>query len=233
MYNVKELEASAGHTSFEAFRYTPELFDAKLSDFGIEQAKKAAQLTKNLQVTHVYVSPLRRAIKTAEQVFSLHDPLPKFIVLPLLRELMTISCDIPVELETVKQEFPKFDFSLFDSFRNQDLWSVETFQDDSTKSTLLSEYNETKKKEPGLLFKEFLLKKLTLKGEALESRMSIKTRMELSKEFLKERIKEGQKAALVSHYTFLKCFTGTRYSENGKPKDGYIFENCEVKEYQL
>jgi broad specificity phosphatase PhoE len=42
MYNVKELEASAGHTSFEAFRYTPELFDAKLSDFGIEQAKKAA-----------------------------------------------------------------------------------------------------------------------------------------------------------------------------------------------
>lgn len=52
------------------------------------------------------VSPLRRAIQTANELFRDHPNRPKFVAEPMLREMILSSCDIGARLEETMKEFP-------------------------------------------------------------------------------------------------------------------------------
>lgn len=47
--------------------------DARLTDLGIEQAKSLVSQLENLKLDYLYVSPLKRAIETANQANSQHQ----------------------------------------------------------------------------------------------------------------------------------------------------------------
>ena len=59
--------------------------DGLLNELGIEQAKKLALRLREEDMTAVYVSDLKRAVRTAEEVLYFH-PRTKMILAPQLRE---------------------------------------------------------------------------------------------------------------------------------------------------
>lgn len=63
------------------------------------------------QIDTVIVSPLRRAIQTAHYLFKDHPSKPKMIVNPMVREMISSSCDIGGNLSETMKEYPEFDYS--------------------------------------------------------------------------------------------------------------------------
>ena len=71
--------------------------DPELSEDGIEQANKQAEVAKLTEFTTVLVSPLRRALETAYLLFkdtNYFNSL-KFVIVPILREQIYSVAEIP------------------------------------------------------------------------------------------------------------------------------------------
>ncbi|CAG9316732.1 unnamed protein product [Blepharisma stoltei] len=93
------------------FRWDRSYCDAPLSEIGIEQASSKVDQAHSLNVTKVYVSPLRRALQTCDILFRNHPNTPKIVVHPLFTELIHNSHDIPTYSGTPYPEFSHFDWS--------------------------------------------------------------------------------------------------------------------------
>jgi len=222
-----------------AFRFKEEFIDCSLSTEGIKQAKKAASTLSDANIRYVFVSPLKRTLLTAQIMFENHKNRPHVIVLPVIREIFASSCDIPGDLEPLKQEFPDFDFSLMDDFRNQDYWFFDTMVNQNARNDLLNEIQETFPCEEQRLknYRAYLAHRM---GECFpnlnESGFDVIERTLMAKKMLKEKVKdleEGERIAVVSHSSFLRRFTAKNFDHTGNSTDGRQLENAEVMEYTL
>lgn len=74
------------------------LQDSVLTSAGIAQCKLAAEHLQNYDIQILMLSPLRRAIETAYHTFQSHPNFAnmQIILHPLLREKVTVSCDVPL-----------------------------------------------------------------------------------------------------------------------------------------
>ena len=82
-------------------------YDARITDKGKEQALKTSINLKNIIFDTYICSPLTRTMET----FSLIFPDKKPILQPFIREHLFHSCDVGRQPDTLKKEFPQFDFS--------------------------------------------------------------------------------------------------------------------------
>lgn len=103
----------------------PSLRDSPLSLRGRLQAQKSSQHLQELLRTSsheceakfqppqvVLVSPLRRALMTATELFYSCENGPRFVALEILREKRTgLACDERSSVEDLRQQFPQVDFS--------------------------------------------------------------------------------------------------------------------------
>ena len=102
-----------------------EFRDARLSPLGIEQCMSSQPIVNQLKIHTIMVSPLRRTLETAYNVYKTHPNFDKikFLVVPALRECLNTTSDIPIHIEETIREFrdliPQLDFSLFDEFEEQ------------------------------------------------------------------------------------------------------------------
>jgi len=238
-YNICEIEAVKEKKDFLLFRYRPDFIDCSLSEEGHQQAITASKIVQEEDVKYVFASPLRRALQTTRLLFESHKNKPKVIVLPLLREHLSTSCDIPDNLDMLMGEFPDYDFSLFSEYEDKKLWIIHTLQDEAVKKELLVAYNEEflKLMDNKLSFSEYILEKMkALHPKQFESRVNLRERTEKVKNIVKEyqaKLMENEHIAIVSHYSFLKMFTATSFKDTGKAINGLCFENCEVVKYAL
>lgn len=234
-YNYEEALAKENNKDPHEVNLRKELIDAYLTNLGESQAQKANNAAKELDITTVYVSPLRRALQTAQFLFQGHKNKPKMIVLPLIREKLGATCDIPEDLNTVKAEFPLFDFSIPMQTKPPEYYLFDSMRDERWGKKFLQEYLQNKDlhwyeyKTPSLFFYQQLVR---VQGD-LESRRGMKKRVEEVKQFLLENTREDEKIALVSHGSYLKAFTATEFAENGYALNGHLFENCEILQYEL
>ena len=82
-------------------------YDARITEKGKEQALKTSINLKNIIFDNYICSPLTRTMET----FSLIFPDKKPILQPFIREHLFHSCDVGRQPDTLKKEFPQFDFS--------------------------------------------------------------------------------------------------------------------------
>jgi broad specificity phosphatase PhoE len=215
--------------------FRPELLDAHLTDFGISQTHEAAIQAQDLDITTVLVSPLRRALQTAYNIFKDHKNKPKLKVFPMIREKMGATCDIAVELNDIMKEFPMFDYSIPLQSKPPEHYFFDTMRCEHLGPKFKQEFLEKRQldwfphKTPPLFFMDRLFKE----NKDLESRKGMKKRVEEVRKILLENIDPNEKLALVSHASFLKAFTATNYAENGYALDGHILKNCEILKYEL
>jgi len=64
----------------------------------------------------IYVSPLKRALQTAVEIFQKHESKPNFIAEPRLREGMASICDIASRTHYSIKLYPFIDFSFLKQY---------------------------------------------------------------------------------------------------------------------
>ena len=135
-HNLAEIKCHEANEDFLPTKFSMELIDCGITEFGYEQAKTAAEELKSINIKLVIVSPLRRALATAMELFKNHPNNPTFKVIPIVREYIDSACDIPDDLEKIKKEFPYVDFSEMDSFKDKDMWILESLFNETLKADL-------------------------------------------------------------------------------------------------
>lgn len=191
------------------------------------------------------VSPLRRTLETAYNVYKTHPNFDKikFLVVPNLRECLNTSSDIPVHIEETIREFreliPQLDFSLFDEFEDRPHYFLEAMHaevKDKIKSQLVSKDGDSL----GSNCQDLILEMVQAAfPERLEVRWNIFDRANLVKKLIKKYIEENnvpgdEKIVLVTHYVYCYLHTGkwnkeyTREESLPMPDNCIIMDNCDL-----
>ena len=131
-------------------------YDARITQRGVEQAKKLNNRIKNLKFDKYFCSPLTRTLET----FSIVFPSKKPVIEPLIREHLYHSCDVGRQPKKLKKEFNDFDFNNLNDF----WWNNN--KPINEKKIIQESHNDIK-----IRFKSFLLsiKKLNLQKIVLVS----------------------------------------------------------------
>jgi broad specificity phosphatase PhoE len=111
IYLVRHAQ-STFNAVYDKTKSDPMIFDPPLTALGEMQVKQAQAEISQLDISQVIVSPLTRALQTADLMFG--DTLP-FHICPEVRERLFHSCDVgraPSELATI---FPHHDFAHLDT----------------------------------------------------------------------------------------------------------------------
>lgn len=121
-------QAWEASSNWNDVQFQKQYLDCDLSKLGYEQTTEAREIANKINIKIVYVSPLKRTLITAREVFKDHPSKPKFVVVPLLREKITATCDIPGDIHVLLKDFPEFDFSLLtEKAHNKLLWVLDSF----------------------------------------------------------------------------------------------------------
>ena len=168
------------------------LIDPTLAEFGFDQTLHGAKATSKINVHTVFVSPLRRALTTAHNLFCQHPNFENinFVVEPLMRERIHTTCDIPgplnVLLKEFKEKIPQLNTSAFDRYDKQELWYIEDLEN-TIKETIKAQMNEGKTPEEAIFEKI----KQNFPG-SVESLANIVKRIEKLVPMVKDYIKESE-----------------------------------------
>lgn len=237
-YNIIDSVESAKGTNILDYKFREDLIDCDITERGYEQAKKAAEDMKDINVTLVLVSPLLRALRTCYEIFKDHKNKPKVVVWPWSREIVDSSCDIPGDLEELKSKFPTFDFSMMDALEDKDCWILETIYAEDSKEELSRLKDMIQPDEDrGKAFRRLFCKKLhdnypTKYDKGFELVNRSRLVMKQFKEIL-EKVPKDERVACVGHSAILWRLTATKFDEKGMPIDGTHLENCQILEFEL
>lgn len=218
--------------------------DAQLSEFGIEQCLKASEVAKSLPVHTIFVSPMRRAIKTTYLIFKDHPNFEKinFILTPKLREHLHSSNDIPWNIEdTVKeysQYFKNFDTSALDEYEDPKHYFIEDLNQ-PLRDTLAEKIQPWEDDEVGSNACEVICN--YIKGvfpERSESIRNTYNRGQNVRDRIRQLLESGkvakdEKIIVCAHSFFFRIWTN-KWSEEtegdhelGMPNDYVWMKNCE------
>ncbi|OMJ89235.1 hypothetical protein SteCoe_8621 [Stentor coeruleus] len=207
-----ELENSGKKSQIVNLKWQPQYIDVELSDFGERQAQLAIPAAHALRVKIVFVSPLRRALRTAQILFENHPDQPKIIVHPQLAEKLKNAPDVSLWTGNPYPQFTKFDWSLFGS---------EYFLFDIVKNSKTEELSKLAIEEvPMKLLEEMQM----MVPEKIETAGDMLKRAKASKDIWNRYSSYGN-IALVAHSNFFKFYT-MRF--DGGEKSYRWMQNCEI-----
>ena len=106
---------------FTATRRDPGIVDARLTEYGHQQAEDAARRLAREKITRIIASPYTRALQTAE-------PLARVLglrvrVQPVVRERYGFACDIGTPRARLTEIWPHCDFDAF-----EDVWWPDAYE---------------------------------------------------------------------------------------------------------
>ena len=215
-------------------KFSEELIDPLLHPKGIEQCKNGQKDVNSRNITHVFVSPLIRTLQTTQLMFETHPNLGKikFIVHPLLREILDNSNDIPNHtLKETRDKFSglekyKFDFSLFDKLEIPDLYYLLDLNNPE-RDNLIKTIKETKRDDVEVVLEA----ERADPSRKLETSFNVQKRVDTFKEFLANYIKDnvalGDDVAVVTHSLIISHASTKERDSEGKPPYKKM-NNCEV-----
>lgn len=223
----------------------PEVVNAILTEEGINQCKKTASTTLKdtyQNIRYAMVSPMRRAIQTFENSFE-NYPNEKNLKVDLnehLRETIgapsDVCCWTEDEFATIDRDRFNWDFLAAKPLPN--FWFFESLDEVNKKTA----YDLFKGKEDLSVEakKNILLQDMCSEENFLfkwESENSKIIRVQKAKEILCNKIKaeniQDYEMVIVTHYDTLRMFTAKNFDKDLKPVDYMIFDNAEIKEFDL
>lgn len=189
------------------------LIDCSLSKEGVLQAQRthlpSAYVQHNRKVDILFVSPLTRALETAELLIKTNRlEVKHVIVLPELTEVLSKICDLSSPIEEKRRRFKSFDFSEMDRFLQEkrgQLRSEEEWQD----AQVDPDYREDilRKESYGLRYMGILRKIFPVPLESSERCFDRSLRaLELMKHHTSRL--QAERILVVSHNRVLKYLDG-------------------------
>jgi broad specificity phosphatase PhoE len=223
---------------------------AKGHDQAKEVGKQLDKVANDLKV--IFTSPLRRSLQTTQEILDSMEnkTVQKVFVIPTMREVIESACDVPSDIKTLRKEFSSFDWSAFDDVkdnknRSMTYWIMTIGCAPGTETPMEIYERIMKRKykshEDAVkgMEEEFLKTMNSLSPDFCEDREELWNRVQLSKQLVKEHIKEeGLKdgeVAVVAHGIYLMYFLSTakdldqNYELCGKP----MLKNCKLTPHKL
>lgn len=207
-----ELENSGKKSEIATLKWQPQYIDVELSEFGERQAQQAITAAHALRLKTVFVSPLKRALRTAQILFENHPDQPRIIVHPQLAEKLKNAPDISLWNGSPYPQFSKFDWSLFTS---------DYFLFDIVKNSRTDALSK-------LPIEDIPMKLLqvmeSMVPNKIETANEMLKRSKASKDIWKRHANNGS-VALVAHSNFFKFYT---MKFDGTEKSYRWMQNCEI-----
>ncbi|CAI2377197.1 unnamed protein product [Moneuplotes crassus] len=236
------------HSNFEELSKwicDPTLRDPRLSETGHHQCREARPLVNSLKIHTVFVSPLRRTLETAYLIYHAHPDFEniRFIVLPVIRESLNTSSDIPSDVDQVIEEFreliPQLDDSPLEEYEDKKHYFLEDLQTD-VKDVIKAELEDDEDDPLGSNAYDLFIResKQAFPGR-LESKWNVYDRSVKAKKFVKNYIRnyqipKDQKIVILAHCIYFYMHTGKwdwkcdREKELSYPTDFIRMKNCEI-----
>ena len=211
---------------YEYKKFSPELVDPALHSKGIQQAIGARSDIASLNIKYIFVSPLRRALQTCTELFKEHPNLHnmKFIVHPLLIEILNNANDLPANIAKTIKEFEgapmNYDFNIFKGMERPELYYLYNLNN-PPKDKLVEEIKEGKAE--GEFDDINIVLKAAVKNAPLplETYFNVKNRLLQFFQYLREYIVENnieeKEVAIVGHSMQLGIYISTETTPEGKP----------------
>ena len=207
------------------------LVDPYLSHIGVNQCIAAQHTINQLPIKYVLVSPIQRTLETATLLFEAHPNRAaiKFIVLPIIREIMANPDDIPVfTLSRFKDKYEShkdlhFDFSLVENSRNRLLYFLETM-DEEVRDRVMNEVYRSKEEDYVNIMLNVMREKWThcpQHNKKIESFGNGRKRGHqfaqwVTQDFMMENEVSGNEIMVVSHSVFLSHLVAQEFNDYGK-----------------
>jgi len=240
-YNVAKDKALAQNddNAVQAARVNPELMDCSITKEGQLQAEECGKDLAEKNIKHVFVSPLRRALQTAQAIFKNHPNKPKLYADPNLTESLFVACDIGNSVDMMEKDFPEVDFTLVKELPQSHLWFASHIADPLVQSDLqekLKQFEGNQEDETKFTRNHVLEMMKKSKSDTVESFFDLIKRTRVAKNKLRERIDKlpkGEDVCVVGHHVFLDTFTATVFQDTGFPADGVVLQNAKYKMFAI
>lgn len=156
-FNYKALVASTEYgldsQEFRAVETDTDGIDPELHPVGIAQCEVAHPVVNSINFKVVFTSPMQRAMQTVIHMFKSHPNKDniKFVVLPIIREVLHTVCDIAMDSDDLMKKFAdgepgnfgiKFDFSRFSLYGVPQLWQVSTLANVKLQQVILEQLED-------------------------------------------------------------------------------------------
>lgn len=209
------------HTDEDVLRVKTKraLRDAPISELGLQQCEETSEVVSKLKVEIVLVSPMKRTLQTAYNVFKSHPNFNniRFVVVPQLKEGLGSVADIPKNvlavLKEFKTKFAHLDCSLLDTYNDITHYYLEDISDEFA-SRILKEKSADASDVCNSNAFDLLVEEIqNCYPRKLESMRSMVNRVNKVKKFVKgllrtENLEQDSKVVLVTHSNFFKAWTG-------------------------
>lgn len=106
-------------------RFTEEFMDCDITERGHEQCFDAGKLLRGVNIKYVFVSPLKRCLKTCQNILESAGLEPEVKVFPFIFEKIEDSCDLIRDINTNMSEWPNFDWSLFKEINHLPIYQLQ------------------------------------------------------------------------------------------------------------
>ena len=203
------------------------LADPPLHKKGVTQAEKAQEKINKMNVKYAFISPLRRTLETCKGIFGTYPKKNevKFMINPLVRELMGSPCDIPVDTFTERRkEFEAlgYNFEALDGFEKKELYFLYSMN--SPEREEMFELAEKHKDQPYIkVFADYIKKKRKEEkrgNRKIESFVNVRSRAVELAEFLLNFIptsglNENDDIVIVTHSLFISYCIATYWTPDG------------------
>ncbi len=220
-------------SSDKLLKFDLRLIDPPLAHIGVAQAEAGQKHVNTLDIKYVFVSPLRRAMETSKILFATHPKKAsiKFVVVPLIRETISSMNDVPCwSYRDTREEFGKlndmhYDFSMFETLADPDLYFVHTLDKDTREKAFARVEKEGTAGHLQAVL-DTMLEKKRLGGRhhtKLETYTNSRMRGQIFAEWLRKFIAEKgvrpEQVAVVAHSSFLCHMTASEFNEYGRVKE--------------
>lgn len=240
-------------------RFSKDLIDCVITENGKIQCKTAATQLKDLDISHIIVSPMKRALMTAHFILEELKMLksstnPKIIVHSHLFEKIEDNCDLLSDINNHKKEFSHYGWGIFDNFDDH-LYYQTKFCDVLLENLALDKtnyyYSQIREKHTSSKDKSFnhhdyildVMLKLSDKGKYIESSTKTFERLNIVKDFLTKFENENNilaknkesKVLVIGHSILFKHLTAEYVNEDTlEPNENsYVLKNCEIVSLKL
>ena len=209
--------------------------DPDLHEMGVAQAQLNSPQVESLNVKHVMVSRMQRAMQTAINMFKYHPKLAdiKFTVVPEVHEIVHTFNDMHMDAnELIKKYAPgeaitegcNFDFSRLTAMGDDiNLWSVNTLSDKETREGILEKIRAM---EGGATYENVKTVFLGAMGDklpdgALENKDNLYDRSKVAGQVIMDFVKENTSSedevvAVVFHSQMISALTCDGVEGSGK-----------------
>jgi len=194
-FNIQEKLCDERHESYDAINADPTLIDPDITDKGFQQIEEARPLVHSIAFDKVYVSPLKRALKTCKLLFSGHPTHPTIKVLPDITEHLEAADAFSSPSTLSDPFFDEFDWSSVD--RISGYWLFDLVDNSTTRSIRAKGERDMWPEIGCSVVPEGLI----------ESTDELIKRAERVKEILKADLQLGLTVAIVSHWFFITQLT--------------------------